>query len=64
MGRLEIRAEEARRLQGKVLQMQERALDLAGRAEEAAAAAERLRGRRAAGPPGGFDGGARARGAR
>jgi len=61
VARLQARSGDAQQLQSKVMQMQERALDLAERAEEAAAAAERLRG---AAPPGGFDGGSRARGSR
>jgi hypothetical protein len=64
VGRLQVRAEEAQRLQGKVLQVQERAVDLAERAGEAAAAAERLRVPRGAAPPGGSGDGTRARGSR
>jgi hypothetical protein len=70
VGRLQARAEEAQKLQSKVMDMQERALGLAERAEEAAAAAERLRRPGAdlhpglPAPPGGSGDGARVRGSR
>jgi hypothetical protein len=70
VGRLRLRAEEAEKLQTKVMAVQERALDLAERVEEVSAAAQRWRPGEDGGdggddpPPGGFDGGTRARASR
>jgi hypothetical protein len=71
LGRLQTRAEQAQKLQTRALEVQERAIDLAGRVEEVSASAEHLRDRRPSAlaggdgrPLGGFDGRARSTGHR
>ena len=62
--RMQARADEAQKLATRAVEVQERAADLQERVEEVSAAAERLRGHAPGPPPGGFDGGDRARGSR
>src|SRR5215211_7932234 len=58
--RLRLRAVQAQGLETRAAEVRERAMDLQERVDAVTAAAQRLRG----GPPGGFDGGARAPGSR
>jgi hypothetical protein len=64
VGRLQMRAEEAEKLQTRAMAVQEQAQHLAERVEEVSAAAERFRVGHGPVPPGEFDEDARARGSR